>query len=400
MLQLLRSIAVAALFTAASPALAEAQDEAPPPSPRWEAGVYAGVRFFGEDNGLGRLNGQPQGLSPKTGPALGLRLAYNLSSRFALEGEFQFTPTKTVDGATSMNVLAYRLHAVYHFPQVGHFRFFGLAGLGAITSMVSDEKVVPSDTDAMLHLGLGTKYAFSERWGLRLDLRGEGPLDIGDESRYGAPDFEILVGPYFTFGATEARQVVAQVLDSDGDGLLDPQDKCPQEAEDKDGFEDADGCPDLDNDADGVPDAKDKCPSQPETKNGFQDADGCPDELPPALKKFSGVIEGITFASGKATILKPSFAILDSAAKVLKEFPEIELEVSGHTDNKGKPAYNKDLSQKRADAVKAYLVGKGIAPARLTAVGYGMEKPAGENDTAAGRAKNRRTEFKLLSKSE
>jgi OOP family OmpA-OmpF porin len=392
----------AALFTLALPALAHAQEQPAPPPPvdrPWEAGIHAGVRFFTEDHGLGRTRGQPEDLSPATGLALGLRLARNFSPRLALEGELQGTPTETVNGATGMTVLAYRLHALYHFAGAGRLRFFGLAGLGGLTSLVSNQKVVSSDTDPILHAGLGTKVALGDRWGLRLDLRASGPLHLTEETPYGGPDFELLAGPYFTFGAVETPPVVPPVPDSDGDGVPDPQDSCPQEAEDRDAFADTDGCPELDNDADGVPDASDKCPGQPETRNGFEDADGCPDELPPALKRFSGVIEGITFAPGKARILRRSFPTLNKAAQVLKEFPEIRLEVAGHTDNKGKASYNQTLSQRRADAVKKYLVGKGIDAARLTAVGYGMDRPLGANDTTAGRARNRRTEFKLVAKS-
>src|SRR6185503_17647656 len=83
--------------------------------------------------------------------------------------------------------------------------------------------------------------------------------------------------------------------DNDNDGIPDATDKCPNQAEDKDGFQDADGCPDPDNDGDGVPDATDKCPTEPETKNGYQDADGCPDEVPEKVKAFTGVIQGINF---------------------------------------------------------------------------------------------------------
>lgn len=395
MLHVRPSLVLAALALVL-PAVARAREPGPPVGLRWEGGVHAGARFFGDDNALGRTSEQPKDLAPRDGLAAGLRLGLNLDPRFAVEGELQITPTRTRNGATSMNVLAYRLHALYHFLEGRRLRVFGVAGLGAVTSMVSDPMVVESDTDPMFHIGLGAKVTMGGRWGLRFDLRGQGPMDLGDESRYGSPDFEILVGPYYTFGtAVAVRQVVAPVLDPDRDGLLEPQDRCPAEAEDVDGFEDADGCPDPDNDADGVPDAKDRCPPQPETRNGFEDGDGCPDELPPALEKFSGVIEGINFELGKALILRDSYAILDRAARVLKEFPEIRLEVSGHTDNTGSPAYNKELSQKRAEAVKDYLVGRGIDAARLTAVGYGMDRPLGPNDTPQGRAKNRRTEFKL-----
>jgi len=152
-------------------------------------------------------------------------------------------------------------------------------------------------------------------------------------------------------------------------GIVGAADKCPDQAEDKDGFEDEDGCPDPDNDKDGIPDVSDKCPDEPETKNGYKDDDGCPDEVPAAIKKFTGVIEGINFKSGRATLLPGSYALLDRAVGVLKEYPEVRLEISGHTDSRGKADKNRDLSQARADAVKTYFIGRGIDSGRVTSIG-------------------------------
>ena len=184
--------------------------------------------------------------------------------------------------------------------------------------------------------------------------------------------------------------------DSDGDGIPDVKDQCPDEPEDKDGFQDEDGCPDPDNDGDGIPDDKDKCPNEPETVNGYQDSDGCPDEIPAAVKKFTGVIQGINFKTDSAVITKDSHSVLDKTVQVLVDYPDVRLEIGGHTDNVGKAEHNMELSQKRAESVKEYLVGKGISSDRLTAVGYGMDKPLTANKTKADKAKNRRTEFTLI----
>jgi OOP family OmpA-OmpF porin len=185
-------------------------------------------------------------------------------------------------------------------------------------------------------------------------------------------------------------------LDNDADGLPDTRDKCPDEAEDKDGFQDDDGCPDPDNDNDGVVDARDKCPNEPESKNNYQDDDGCPDEVPAAVKKFTGVIEGINYKTGSAEILTGSYAILDRAVKVLQDYPDVNLEISGHTDSRGRAEYNRDLSRRRAESVRNYFVLRGINPNRITSIGYGMDRPIGDNRSAAGRARNRRTEFRLI----
>lgn len=191
--------------------------------------------------------------------------------------------------------------------------------------------------------------------------------------------------------------------DNDGDGVPDTTDQCKDQPEDADGFQDEDGCPDPDNDGDGVLDAADTCPDKLETKNGYQDGDGCPDEVPAPLAKFTGVIKGINFKTGSAEILKNSNKLLDKAVKVLNDYPDIKLEIQGHTDDVGDDAANMDLSQKRAESVKAYFESKGVAADRVVAKGYGETAPSAPIDGLKGgklkaaRAKNRRVEFKLLS---
>jgi outer membrane protein OmpA-like peptidoglycan-associated protein len=185
--------------------------------------------------------------------------------------------------------------------------------------------------------------------------------------------------------------------DNDADGLADGSDKCPTEAEDKDNFQDEDGCPDPDNDSDGVADGADQCPDQSESKNGYLDGDGCPDELPAQVKKFTGAIKGINFKTKSAEITKGSFKTLDGAVKVLQEYADLKLEIQGHTDDVGDDAFNLDLSQQRAESVKAYFTSKGIEDARITAKGYGETQPVDPRKTKAARAKNRRVEFQLIS---
>jgi outer membrane protein OmpA-like peptidoglycan-associated protein len=188
-------------------------------------------------------------------------------------------------------------------------------------------------------------------------------------------------------------KVICPVTDRDGDGKTDATDKCPDEPAPT-----ADGCIDRDPDKDGILEGVDKCPDKPETFNGFQDQDGCPDEVPAAIKKFSGVIRGIQFATDKADIAPASKPLLDEAAKVLKDYPELKLEISGHTDTQGPREHNVELSKKRADAVKAYMIEQGVEAGRLEARGAGPDEPMADNKTAAGRAQNRRIEFKNISK--
>lgn len=181
--------------------------------------------------------------------------------------------------------------------------------------------------------------------------------------------------------APVAAGALSGTADADADGVLDAYDSCVNEPEDKDGFQDGDGCPDPDNDEDGTPDASDACPDEP--------GSGC----------NSLEIKGsIFFRPGSdKMLLRKSRSALKQVLKAMRERTEIKLlEIQGHTDNVGRPAGNRALSDRRAAAVKKYLVGKGVASDRLTSKGYGDEKPIAPNTTRPGRAKNRRVEFVVL----
>ncbi len=184
--------------------------------------------------------------------------------------------------------------------------------------------------------------------------------------------------------------------DNDNDGLLDDKDGCPNKPEDDDGWEDSDGCPDLDNDQDGILDDRDDCPNHGEVINGFEDRDGCPDEIPAELKRFTGVIPDIQFRRASEQLLPSSFLTLNQAAGVLAQYPSVRMEVQGHASSDGDDQYNLELSQRRADSVRQYLISRGVAAARLTGVGYGESQPVASNDTDEGRRRNRRVEFQLV----
>jgi outer membrane protein OmpA-like peptidoglycan-associated protein len=216
------------------------------------------------------------------------------------------------------------------------------------------------------------------------------------------------------------------VVDRDRDGFLDADDQCPDDPEDRDGYQDDDGCTDPDNDADGVPDAHDGCPNEAEDRDQFQDIDGCPDldndadgvnDVDDACPLEKGeatnqgcpiakidtttnqieIREQVQFATGKDTLLAESDAILEAVRKVLADTPQIhKLRVEGHTDNRGKPATNLELSKRRALAVVKWLTTHGIDPARLDASGCGDTVPAVANDSVENRAKNRRVVFALV----
>jgi OOP family OmpA-OmpF porin len=173
--------------------------------------------------------------------------------------------------------------------------------------------------------------------------------------------------------------------DTDGDGIEDRKDKCPTVA----GIAQGEGCPDTD--GDGVYDNKDVCPKVA----GPASNKGCPEIKQEVIQRIALAAKGINFETGSDKILAESNDDLDALVKILNEYPEAKVTIDGHTDNVGVPANNLELSQKRADAVKAYLVSKGVDASRLTSTGYGDTQPVADNKTKAGKAKNRRVDFKL-----
>lgn len=189
-------------------------------------------------------------------------------------------------------------------------------------------------------------------------------------------------------------------VDEDGDGIDASVDACAEEAEDRDGFADDDGCPDADNDRDGIADTEDQCPDVPEAINGVDDADGCPDEGDSSVRLAGDrieILERVYFESGRASIKQRSHSVLDQIASVMKANADIRrLRVQGHTDDRGAEDMNLKLSQQRAVSVKEYLIEQGVEAQRLSARGYGETHPIASNETAKGRAENRRVEFHII----
>jgi OmpA-OmpF porin, OOP family len=177
------------------------------------------------------------------------------------------------------------------------------------------------------------------------------------------------------------------VPDKDKDGINDEADACP----DKAGIPEFNGCPVPDSDGDGLNDREDKCP----TESGTRENNGCPAIKKEIVEKVNFAARNIFFGLGSDKLTTSSFSALDEVVTILQNNPGLQLNINGYSDNTGQAAANKTLSQKRADAVKQYLVKKGIAQARLKATGYGPENPVAGNDTEEGRAKNRRVELKL-----
>lgn len=176
--------------------------------------------------------------------------------------------------------------------------------------------------------------------------------------------------------------------DTDGDGIVDSKDECPNVA----GLASLNGCPDRD--GDGVPDYKDKCPDVA----GPISNKGCPEveeKVKARLKEIAGTVK---FETGKSVLAKDSYKLLDEVVKILNDHPAYNVNVEGYTDSTGSDAINDKLSNERAKVCADYIVSKAIAADRVSSIGFGSKNPIADNKTAAGRAKNRRTEFNLFIK--
>ncbi|MFY0601723.1 MAG: OmpA family protein [Cyclobacteriaceae bacterium] len=147
-----------------------------------------------------------------------------------------------------------------------------------------------------------------------------------------------------------------------------------------------------DADGDGVKDAVDKCPHE----SGPVENNGCPELSTEETSILKDALEGVQFKTDSDELVGDSNAKLDQVVALLNKHEDFKLKISGYTDNTGDPAYNVDLSDKRAHAAESYIVSKGIDASRVSAKGYGAENPIADNDSAEGRAKNRRVEFEIV----
>lgn len=421
----------------------------PPERNQVELGAYGGVLLPSRQHELyeqdtARPGDRYDDLAFAAG-MVGARLGYVPLRWLAFELEGGASPTRTAHDARA---------TVWHargsiVGQLGRWSAvpFALVGAGAL-GVASGNAGLGDDADAAIHFGGGVKINASARLSVRMDLRDTVAARHGTDDGV-THNGEILLGavvrlgrrrvaeppPPQPAGDRDADGIVdpvdvcpdragpapsgCPVPDSDADGWLDPDDRCPDVAgiepdgcplldRDRDGVLDQadacvsepgvapDGCPLRDRDRDGVLDVDDGCPDEPETRNAFEDTDGCPDEIPAAVRAFTGVIDGVHFDIDEATIRPRSRPVLDRAIAVLVRYPSIHVEISGHTDSSGSYDHNLELSARRADAVKAYMVARGIDAARILTRGAGPDEPLFDNAARRGREKNRRIEFRII----
>lgn len=336
---------------------------------------------------------------------------------------------------TDLDAVGLLLNLWYDFALGRNFMPYVGGGMGARwLELTGGNGGSVDDTVFGYQLGAGLGWALSDRLALSLDYRY---MD-GDDPQFKADDGATLDSEFQaqTIGVSARYLFIHHPPpDGDGDGVADRDDKCPSTPSgvavdatgcpldsDGDGVNDGDdrcpdtprgttvdarGCP-LDSDGDGVTDDRDQCPdTKPGTRvdargcaldgdgDGVDDAqDQCPDSAPGSQVLANGCealeLKGVQFETDSAQLRPEAIAILDEAVEGLRRSPDVAVEVQGHTDDVGAEAYNMKLSQRRADAVRAYLIEHGIAAERLTAKGYGEASPKVPNTDDESRAQNRR----------
>jgi outer membrane protein OmpA-like peptidoglycan-associated protein len=411
-----------------------------------ELGVVYGMLFPSSDHNFHDEAIERQQVNP-AGPDFGLRAGFYPLSFVGVEVEGVLAPTSTEDGVGA-TLWAGRAHGVLQLPifRITPFVLFGGGYMGLLSNQNGN------DGDPLVHYGGGIRFGLNDMLAVRVDVRDNLTQKNGAELGETTHHPEVLAGLSVRFYPHEPKAAAAPAafadLDGDGyvgeadlcpqqrggppdgcpladadrDGLPDGIDKCPQEAgqaphgcpatdRDKDGFLDhedqcpdqpgvsPDGCAPRDDDADAVPNNLDRCPGRPETPNGYQDDDGCPDELPAEVTRMIGVLEGLEFEPGTASIVSESTGALNRVADVLRVHAWAHVLVTGHTDNVGNREANVELSLQRAEAVKSYLIAQGIEASRVQTRGAGPDEPLASNNTEAGRRKNQRVELYVIAAS-
>lgn len=276
----------------------------------------------------------------------------------------------------------------------------------------ADSDTFGSDTSAYKTYGAGIDWQFSDSpFSLRLESR----VRRTNEFSFKPADHITSLGVAYAFGpAPSSSPPQAVVRDTDGDGVRDEDDRCPNTPA---GYQvDARGCA-LDGDGDGVADAIDECPNTPsgasvdavgceldDDNDGVVNSqDECPDTAEGARVDVKGceitdVIElpGVNFETNSDRLIGDTNGELRNAAATLRKYPDLRVEVAGHTDSVGNADYNQGLSERRAATVRDYLINAGANGDNLSARGYGEAQPVATNDTAEGRAANRRVELRII----
>jgi outer membrane protein OmpA-like peptidoglycan-associated protein len=393
-----------------------------------QLGAFFGPRIFSGNSTLGYIDDAPAHPMLHNSIELGVRAARQFGFPWLYpEVELGFAPTHTsplvVNGSNVDAVNVYwiepRVQLRFELMPKRRIEPFLVVGGGTPIALSGARMTINSGIIGDGYFGGGARFDTHKGFALRMDARlavlpGVDPA-TGDNKV--AFEGDVSFGLELTVGVHRAPKLDENApppapSDRDGDGIPDSADKCPDRPEDKDGFEDDDGCPDIDNDGDHVLDIADKCPMEPETMNGFEDDDGCPDTVPADVDGLKGTVEGLLYADGETAVRDSARKSLENIKKVMDAHPSVKIVLVGHTDNAeakafaeppapGKPApdldsLNTDLARARAEAVRQALVAIGVPQGRIVVDGVGAEEPVADNATAKGRLANRRVELKLF----
>jgi OOP family OmpA-OmpF porin len=285
----------------------------------------------------------------------GVGLGYNFDTHWGAEAVFNYIDTDDEANRGDVNAYVYRLNGLYHFKPFENLIPYLAAGIGAITL---DPDRGGCDTDALVNYGAGLKYFLTESVALQGDVRHI--ISFNDTYH----NLIYTVGLTFYFGGEKQKEVTP----------IKAQEATPIKERKLAVVQDSDG--------DGVPDDRDQCPRTP--KGATVNEVGC------------WVCKGLEFDFDKWNIKPQYFPILNEAIDCMNQHPNINVEIQGHTCDTGTAEYNQGLSEKRANEVMYYLITRGIAQERLTAIGYGLTRPIADNTTKEGRAKNRRVQLKPI----
>jgi outer membrane protein OmpA-like peptidoglycan-associated protein len=402
-------VALAGIAAAAAPVAADPT----------ELGGWFGPRLFSASSRLGYVEDAQAQAALQNTMQLGARVARPFLPWLVPELELVIAPATTtpVNGARSVSVFWFepRIHLRFDLRPGTRIQPFVMIGGGSPVAVSASSRTYGTSIIGEGYVGGGVRFDTGKGFELRADAR----LAILP-SRPGAgfaatAELEVGLGIALRLGATRARPAdaarpTAALPDGDGDGVPDDQDACPDRGEDKDGFEDGDGCPDIDNDLDAVLDFVDSCPAVPEAYNGFEDDDGCPDTLPADVDALRGTIAGLSYGDGETVVRDAGLATIRKIAATMTAHPSIRVVLIGHTDDRearqfttgdpGQPALDleamsADLSRARAEAVRNELVTAGIPARRIIVDGRGAADPVADNARPRGRLANRRVEIKL-----
>ncbi len=431
-------VALGVMACLTCPAAAEENDH-----PRAYLGASIGGHLVLGDWAFGELDRISQPANAESSLISALRFGIDLSPAWAIEISGAHLPFDASDETN--DGLDFAVRARWTFVEGGAAPFL-MFGAGAYANPQPDPDGTPTEVRPQVHYGIGLGPQLGDHVRLRLDLRhmiafggGEtghniaalGGFDIlfgGSDAPEPAPepppkqeapsdrDGDGIVDD--SDDCSDAAEDIDGIQDddgcpeddADGDGIADPDDGCPLVAEDADGIQDTDGCPEDDTDSDGIADPDDGCPLESETVNGFEDDDGCPDTVPapaeppaapaPRAEVTCATIDFdalVFFDLGRYTLRPEARPLLDEVARTMKTRPDVRrVQVLGFADTTGPADFNDRLSRQRAWTVRQALVARGVEKSRLTVLARGEQAPRASNETAEGRAQNRRVEFNIL----